>query len=219
MKINITSLPQFPLECALSDQCSDDVLQDHPPASFKTYPRYETEKMRSRRMFRDSIKNAILSRRRVLRAFEQWLAQHGDTFAVPVSISRRYTDHLELVIKGYTSALNITLGRDLIVAVEHNGECWDLLISLEALPQKTREGYICGLCLPEHLVNYPTPEAMWRNHLFEPFRDWVNDKLAPCHWIALYGSSEEGATWVTLWQTLPPSNDNLNTVLPLTVGF
>lgn len=35
-------------------------------------------------------------------------------------------------------------------------------------------------------------ESLWQDHLFEPFLRWVNEELAPAHWLQV--SRTQGAT-------------------------
>jgi hypothetical protein len=45
---------------------------------------------------------------------------------------------------------------------------------------------------------YPSREALWRDHLFEPFLDWCNGVLANAQWLALHRTTGGGATWAKL---------------------
>jgi hypothetical protein len=45
---------------------------------------------------------------------------------------------------------------------------------------------------------FPSREALWTDHLFEPFLKWVNEKLAPARWLGIFRMSDEGATWAEL---------------------
>lgn len=63
---------------------------------------------------------------------------------------------------------------------------------------------ISAVCAsPEARVFYPSREALWRNHLFEMFIEWANDKLLKARWIGVYGSPEIGVTWVKLLTDRP----------------
>jgi hypothetical protein len=51
------------------------------------------------------------------------------------------------------------------------------------------------MCYPEAQKLYPSREALWRDHTFEPFLEWVNDKLVKAKWIGLYATENKGCTW------------------------
>lgn len=98
------------------------------------------------------------------------------------------------------------------------GECWDLVESHEAGAVASASGYFCTLCVLEARVFYPSREALWRDHLFETFLEWVNDKLLKARWIGIYGSHEIGGTWVKLLTDRPEherEQDGEGVVVPL----
>lgn len=164
------------------------------------------------------MKHLKMPRRRIQRAFYQWLMESGEAFAIPVAVCRRRARYLECRLAGISNALKITLTSfDLVVAAEMDGECWDLLASFDAVPKKISEGYECTLCDPETRPSYPSREAIWREEIFEPFRNWVNDKLAHSEWVAFYQISD-GATWAKIGPGLDkmePALAYLHTVVPL----
>ena len=51
---------------------------------------------------------------------------------------------------------------------------------------------------------FPNRSALWTDHLFEPFLEWVNESLANAKRLALYGSSDY-ATWAGLLRDDLPS--------------
>lgn len=133
------------------------------------------------------MKHLKIPRRRIQRAFYQWLMESREAFAIPVTVCRRRARYLECRMAGISDVLKITLtSYDLVVAVEMGGECWDLLACFDAVPTKIPEGYECTLCDPETRPSYPSREAIWREEIFEPFRNWVNDTLAHSEWVAFY---------------------------------
>ncbi len=136
-------------------------------------------------------------RRRIQRAFVDWLSESRDRFSIPVMMRR--TDHvIDFSFEGIHPAIQGALvnWEELNVAVDWQDVCWDLIISLDVSPEKTEGGYICTMCDPDKRTVFPSKEALWRDHLFEPLLKWVNDDLANAHWLGIYGT--EGATWVKL---------------------
>jgi hypothetical protein len=158
------------------------------------------------------------------KAFLQWFSETAPRFAVPVQI-KEPNDRLGSTIQDRTEdagslhleftgnpALSAALiNSEINITVEWQGECWDFLLSLDVLPKETADGYVCGYCLsampsdsrsagtkPEERTIFPSLEALWRDHLFEPFLQWVNEKLAVAHTIGLYGSPSGGWTHADL---------------------
>ena len=165
------------------------------------------------------MKHKKVPRRRIQRAFYLWLMASYGKFAIPVTVSRRRDLFLECRLAGITSALKITLtSYDLVVAAEINGECWDLLACFEADPKKIQERYECSLCDPETRSTHLSREAIWRDGIFEPFLNWVNDTLAKCEWLAFYQNKPSGSSWAKIGMApdkMESEFDCLYSVVPL----
>src|SRR6202035_1260234 len=58
-------------------------------------------------------------------------------------------------------------------------------------------GYICKCCLPEYRTVFADREALWADHLFEPFLEWVNNDLAKAKTLVLHGIACE-VTWARI---------------------
>lgn len=144
------------------------------------------------------------TRPRIQRELLHWLSENRQRFVVPVRITRRTDRWIEMAFVGANPILSATLTRwEINIAVEWQGQCWDLVESHEAGAVASGSGYFCTLCVPEARVFYPSREALWRDHLFETFLEWVNDKLLRARWIGIYGSHEIGGTWVKLLTDRP----------------
>jgi hypothetical protein len=140
-------------------------------------------------------------RPRIQRAFVSWLA--NTPLKVPVTISLRTDQMMEIAFAVATPLLSASLDRrELNVAADWNGICWDFLLVLEAAPQKVTGGHVCTDCEPENRKLFPSREAVWIDHLFQPFGDWVNNELAVADSVGLYGGRNGG--WTAAW--LLPSN-------------
>lgn len=67
----------------------------------------------------------------------------------------------------------------------------------ECYPKAVADGDICNLCDSEDRKIYSSREALWIEHDFEHFLEWVNANLAPAHWLALHGEPNF-STWAEL---------------------
>jgi len=147
-----------------------------------------------------SIKH--LPRDCIQRAFLFWFKENHTRFEVPLSLTKITAKSMELRFHKYPDCLSVWLSNDeLRVHVEWQGEYWDALISLDAYPFHMPDGYKCELCVPdcgESSVLYPSREALWQDHLFDPFLKWVNEKLAPARWLQISCTGNRGSTWAQL---------------------
>ena len=74
----------------------------------------------------------------------------------------------------------------LTIPVDFNDRTWDLLISLDVLAKaQTGGGFVCDLCEGSARVVFPTIEALWRDHLLDPFAAWIVEELLPAKVLAL----------------------------------
>jgi len=137
-------------------------------------------------------------RPRIQRTFLDWLASNRERFAVPIRITKRTDRHIEWWFVGVNPIVYGVLTWEIGVGVEWEGETWDYLTFFEASPRRTAGGYLCSMCIPEARQVFASREVLWRDHLFEPFLEWVNDDLAKARWIGIYGGREEDGTWAKL---------------------
>ena len=54
----------------------------------------------------------------------------------------------------------------LAVEAVRNGECWDIILDLDAAPETVQGGVTCTLCGDGRV--WPSQEALWADHLWEP---------------------------------------------------
>ncbi len=140
-------------------------------------------------------------RPRIQRDFVAWLDANQSAFAVPVRLGQRTRTHWQLRFGGITphvSAVLIGNGtqNELVVAAEWQGECWDLFAAFEASPYRAETAYFCALCEETGRQAFGSRVELWLDHLFVPFLDWVNRKLAPANWLVLHDHG--GATSAAL---------------------
>ncbi len=96
----------------------------------------------------------------------------------PPRLVKRTDRCLEFTIPGLNPVLSFTLTTwELGVHVEWQGVWWDALVFFECCPEAVADGYICHICDSEDRKTYSSREALWIEHDFELFLEWVNTKL------------------------------------------
>lgn len=126
-------------------------------------------------------------RSRIQRAFFTWLDEARPRLKQNISILLRTDRHVEFAFPSATDALRGSLNRSgLVVAVEYEATCWDLLVAYDAVPKKVADGHICKLCLPDSQTVFASREDLWRDHLFDPLLRWINEELATATGLALF---------------------------------
>ncbi len=136
-------------------------------------------------------------RPRIQRAFLAWLAKVEGRSAVPLFVQKRTDRLIEIGLGKFEPHLVAYLKRGGIdVAVDWDGACWDFLWDEITAPLNVTGGYACGAWGCTEPSVFSTREAYWREHLFEPFLDWLNDKLAAAQALGLY--RVDGCTWAKL---------------------
>jgi len=139
-----------------------------------------------------------MPRKRIQRSFMQWWKQNRQRFDVQVHILT--VSHVGIRLK-FAKDYGCIFARlsqdDLSVIVEVEGLFWDMLLSLDVCPVRSLNGYSCALCEQSDQI-WPTRDALWVDHLFEPFLEWVNARLAKSCGIKLTGKpgSSTGAELV-----------------------
>jgi len=94
--------------------------------------------------------------------------------------------------------------RGIEVHVEWDGEGFDIVWENEVSVKKGAGGYYCAQCLPDHAKSYPSREALWIEHVFEPFANWMNHTLARTNFLNFYATDEWGITDARLSETEHP---------------
>ena len=79
--------------------------------------------------------------------------------------------------------------------VKRGNEFVDFLLNEDVcIPHRVTGGYACEWQANEEQTPFPTREALWQDHIFEPLLKWVNMKLAPARWIRMYQKQDVG--WI-----------------------
>lgn len=120
-------------------------------------------------------------------AFVKWQCSAARRFTVPIQITKRVGEHVQLSF-GVTTPPIIALlnGHELRVLAHCRSEDWDPLLSLKVRPKPVPAGYICEDCMAAPRTTFPSLDALWRDHLFEPFLSWINDELVHAGGIGVY---------------------------------
>ena len=133
-----------------------------------------------------------------------WFNVNRSSFAVPIILREITADGVGLRFPNHPDCLSAWLSRnELNVHVKWQGQCWDTLVSLDGFIDHVPDGYKCSLCVHEHgeaAKLFSNREALWLDHLFDPFLNWVNEELAPARWLQISGIKDGGATWAQLIQ-------------------
>jgi hypothetical protein len=127
-------------------------------------------------------------RRSLHNSFCQWYAANEDRFAIKLELLKHAKSCLEI---GFVSINRILVAHlvdnGIRVSVVSQAKYWDTILDLDAIPKRVPAGYVCDLCLAEDRAVFPSLEALWRDHVFEPFLVWVNDELAKAEAISVSG--------------------------------
>lgn len=138
-------------------------------------------------------------RNRVYRAFLKWRKSVRSRISIPIRMRGYMDEYVHFSFDGITSAIFVMLNsQEITVTVDWEGRNWDTIFNAEVNPRRSRLGYICEHCQPGSRRVFPTLEALWRDHLFEPFLSWLNYELAVSDVIGLCGSPSDGYTYAML---------------------
>jgi hypothetical protein len=137
---------------------------------------------------------------RIQRAFVRWFKRNNRRFAVPIRVSKATSKGMEFRFINYPDCLSVWLSRDGLSVHVNWQEHWDMLLDIDVGIKTTNDGYQCLFCFHEGgmtSVLFSSKEALWQDHIFEPFLEWVNEKLAPARWLQISGTAG-GSTWTRL---------------------
>jgi hypothetical protein len=139
-------------------------------------------------------------RRPLHNAFFEWYAANEGKFVIKLELLQHTGSCLEIGFSGIGRILTAHLiGNGLNVCVASQGTYWDTILDLDALPKRVPGGYVCGFCTAEHRRVFPSLEALWCDHFFEPFLEWVNGDLAGAETVSISGTPD----WVGSARLVP----------------
>jgi hypothetical protein len=135
----------------------------------------------------------------MLTAFEQWLAENNNTLVIPLIVVARAPGSIRLTFAGIIEALEVlAVDGEIVVTVTHDDLCWDILVEFGCQPMLVTGGVVCGQCGPPDRTLYPSYQALFVGHVFQPFAEWIESSLMPARALGLGGSNESGSTWAGL---------------------
>ena len=138
------------------------------------------------------------------RALIRWFQKNHSRFLLPIALEKINRKKVALMLTGYREYLSVHLNSwNLCVSANWNGICWDFLLELDVSPVATRHGYYCKCCEKPSTI-WPSLEALYQDHLFEPLLQWVNEELFNATQLLLYGSPGSST-----WAALANAKDNL----------
>lgn len=132
------------------------------------------------------------ARPRFQREFMAWFFEARRKFIAPLKITKRTKNSIELEFVNGQSLINVAVHTyEILVCLKWQGEpWWDGLKEFEAYPERTKNGYVCYMCDPTERETFSSREALWHDHLFQPFLEWVNNTLVRAPWIEVCGHAE-----------------------------
>jgi hypothetical protein len=96
------------------------------------------------------------------------------------------------------------------IAVRDDDTTRDLILVLEAFPERIGAEIVCTQCARNERRVFSNREELWRDHLFEPLLQWVNEALAPAVAIAVF--EFDGATEAKLVSSPQESANTTKTI-------
>ncbi len=165
-----------------------------------------------------------MPRRRLHREFLKWLKLNRARFAIGIALGKRTDDVLEFsfvginpAITGYLSTWDVNVNVNFEDADFVDFRNWDTIFWVDQVAERVPDGYICTQCQPEYKRVFPDRVALWTDHLFETLLTWVNEELAPAHWLILEGQVQSftSARITSLRPDTPLAPDLVRHVLPL----
>lgn len=133
--------------------------------------------------------------------FDAWVAAHSDRLPFPLRQLERTGDYATYRLVGITDHLSVFVGNDSVsVVVDWQGQCWDMLLSLDAVGAAVEGGYRCQLCCEDHseATLFPTLDSLWEDHLFLPLANWIDEALCSATHLCIESTPTLSATWASL---------------------
>ena len=130
-------------------------------------------------------------------AFLRWLDAHP-RLPVLIIVGRHTATKVEFSIEDWPELEGSVTEHGLDIAAVKDGDCWDLLLSLDAAPVQHGSEWACSICEAEgRSTRFSSRKALWRDHLFDALGTWIVEKLAPAARIEFHRAGC-GSTWARL---------------------
>jgi hypothetical protein len=124
--------------------------------------------------------------------FLAWYEEHQSEFKFKL---HRFSEN-KMTIEGVNPIVKLCFALDFNVYVYWKG-VYEELYSALACPQETEHGYYCNAAIMRKWQTvYFTEQALVECDVFEPIRDWINNKLPEYQWASFYeGKGGSGANF------------------------
>ena len=133
----------------------------------------------------------------VTRAFLLWLDERTSQLGCEIAIVHVAAEILTFSLTRWPELEGSITPTGLDIAAMRDGECWDLLLSLDVDPVEISSGWACSICDSEGKhERFATLDFLWCDHLFDPLEAWIAMELAPTRELEFH--QQGGATWVSL---------------------
>jgi hypothetical protein len=133
----------------------------------------------------------------VRKTFDRWLAHNHARFRYPPPLMLQRKRYIELQFAGITPAIQCAISQEGMVGIYaiYQREWWDSLADFDLVARRTSTGhYYCDACTPPEM--FPSREALWVTHSFEPLLGWTNAHFQASQWLWLCRVG--GMTWAGL---------------------
>ena len=120
----------------------------------------------------------VKARRRLQREFFHWLAANRERFSIGLRIEKRTDRVVAWSFHGINPVISGVLSHDISIFAGDGDDWWDIIADFWAQPKKVEGGYIDVSLLKEYQRLVPDRQKLWRDGIFEPFIEWVNETLA-----------------------------------------
>jgi hypothetical protein len=119
--------------------------------------------------------------------FFRWWTKNRSRFLIDLQWGPPEREQMQFSFEGIHPALHgVVSDGNVSVKVHHAEEFWDRIFDVDVKPKRVRRGYICEWCTEWGPPRpFPNRSALLANHLYEPLLEWVNEQLAPAHWLVL----------------------------------
>ena len=149
-------------------------------------------------------------------ALKKWLAGNRHLQVEVLSLDQEQPV-AELRFDRLNQAIRVAVSsRDAIISVAWRQSTWDILFWEEVDPVLNEQHSFCRICAAQDArpKTFPTLEALWADHLFDPLGRYVA-RLQAADRLALY-SVGGGTTWAELQKPAQVADDDhLVAILPL----
>jgi len=141
--------------------------------------------------------------------FEEWVNKNKDRFNYPPIITKSRKnffyfrfDNVIPKISGFFD----NSGFEISIGIDHQDECWDLVMIFDCYPEKSGDGkYYCSECKSDlekegkqdEVKYFYSEDELLKDHVYEPLLEWANRKFTPEHKLCI-GGDKNSSTWAAI---------------------